>query len=133
MTNTGILITPITNEDLKTISIHIEHIDMSKLNQSQNNLKRMYELIECDTVDVVRTSLGDIWLDDEGLNKSSIPVLKFTIANQSFTLAGKMLVSKGADEEGETLWFNEAVEADFLVMDMITSIFKDARLIGFTE
>jgi len=131
----GILVKPITNKDKHSVTIEITNIDMSKLAEGQSQLERIYELIGCRTVDVVHSKLGDIWIDDEGLFVTDSPVISFTENNKSLPLrlAGNLLFSKGADDKGETLWFNQNEVSDLIKIKDIEQALKDYSLLGFVD
>ncbi len=78
-----------------------------------NHLADMYRLLECERVDLVRGPGVDLWIDDEGLLTQRDPLL--LVENESIGyrqwLMGSVLVTGGADSEGETLPLTEAQSA----------------------
>ncbi|MFD9047754.1 DUF3846 domain-containing protein [Streptomyces zaomyceticus] len=75
-------------------------------------LTAMYSLMRCDSVDVVAlTNRLDMWLDDEGLFRQPVNRLATLVARrfgwtyQSYH--GAVLLTGGANEEGETLPLSE--------------------------
>lgn len=71
-------------------------------------LKEMYELVESDTLDIVRLPKGiDVWVDDNGLLKSGNVVLNYSLKQPDGTvnevqLAGNSLFLS-SNEKGETI------------------------------
>ncbi len=128
----GVLVTPSINKDERSISLEIEYIDMSK---SKDQLEHIYKLLECRNIDIVRTTKGDIYIDDEGLYVEYNPVISFTIDNKSLPLrlAGTLLFSNGVDDEGETIWFDKSKVADLTKIKDIEESLKDYSLLGFVE
>ena len=131
----GILVKPITNKDRQGVTIEITYIDMSKLKDGQSQLERIYELISCSNIDIVRSKLGDIWIDDEGLYVEANPVISFNEDNKSLPLrlAGNLLFSKGLNDEGETIWFNLDKVTDLAKVKDIEEAFKYYSLLGFVH
>jgi hypothetical protein len=134
-TRIGILITPTTNKDKETITLNIKHIDMTELEDGQTELERIYTLLECRTIDIVSTDKGDIYIDDEGLYASNNPVISFALDNKSLPLhlAGILLFSNGADDKGNTLWFDETKVSDLTKIKDIEESLKNYSLLGFVE
>ena len=130
--HTGILVTPTTNKDKLSITLKIEHIDMSS---PKDQLESIYNLLGCRNIDIVRTTKGDIYIDDEGLYVEYNPVISFTIDNKSLPLrlAGTLLFSNGVDDEGETIWYDKSKVADLTKIKDIEESLKDYSLLGFVE
>ena len=86
----GLLISPSTQT--------IKEVEVEELRDSF--LTSMYRLIECDTVDVVRgyfsrqpyCSEDDLWVDDEGLLKTSVVQWGFTLYEDASPIIGNGLV-----------------------------------------
>ena len=131
-TRIGVLVTPSINKDERSISLEIEYIDMSK---SKDQLEHIYKLLECRTIDIVSTTKGDIYIDDEGLFVENNPAISFTVDNKSLPLrlAGTLLFSNGADSEGETLWFDENKVEDLTKIKDIEEALKSHSFLGFVR
>ncbi|MFE1230285.1 DUF3846 domain-containing protein [Streptomyces sp. NPDC058745] len=75
---------------------------------SRERLTAMYSVLRCSYVDVVRlTTQLDMWLDDEGLynhpvnEAATMLAARFGWTHQAYH--GPVLLTGGADEEGNTL------------------------------
>jgi len=75
--------------------------------EDKDFLSFLYEKIDCRTVDVVATKKGDIWVDDEGLFVGGNHINSFTVEDRELQLAGNLVVTKGADDKGNTLFFTD--------------------------
>lgn len=96
-TNTAVLLTP--EADIVPITLPVD---------GRDRLTVMYSVIRCRNVDVVAlTSRLDMWVDDEGMYNHPVnPVATFLAARHGFTWQkyhGPVLLTGGADDEGETL------------------------------
>ncbi|MFE6461973.1 DUF3846 domain-containing protein [Streptomyces cinereoruber] len=79
---------------------------------SGDRLTLMYSLMRCDQVDVVAlTDRLDMWLDDNGLYTQPVNPIATLLARRFGwtyqTYHGPVLLTGGADEEGETLPLNK--------------------------
>jgi len=92
------------------------HASISKMEapEPKKKLEFFYKNIECDIVEVVGTSRGDIWLNEEGLYKPNNPVNKFTVDGQEYQIVGNMIISKDIGDEGEMLWFDSEQDKELL-------------------
>lgn len=131
-TRIGVLVTPSINKDERSISLEIEYIDMSK---SKDQLEHIYKLLECRTIDIVSTTKGDIYIDDEGLFVENNPIISFTLDSQSLPLqlAGTLLFSNGSNGKGDTLWFDKNKVADLTKIKDIEEALKNMSLFGFVK
>jgi len=117
----------------KSVTVKTEHIDLSNRKENQSQLERIYELLECRTIDIIRNSDNDIYVDDEGLFVSNTPVIQLIIDNRPLQIAGTFLFSAGVDAEGDTLWFSKDSISDLTRIKNIEKRVKEAILLGFTE
>jgi hypothetical protein len=71
----------------------------------EDKLENMYELLKCNTIDIVTAKIGnsycDIICDDEGLLKNG-NVLSAMNETKDYLLAGNLLIT-GSNEVGETI------------------------------
>ncbi|TDU67823.1 DUF3846 domain-containing protein [Streptomyces sp. KS 21] len=79
---------------------------------SGDRLTAMYSLMRCDQVDVVAlTDQLDMWLDDNGLYTQPVNPIATLLARRFGRTYqdyhGPVLLTGGADEEGETLPLNK--------------------------
>ncbi len=130
---TAILVKIDINEDSKTVLVNTEFVDVSATKEKQTELQKIYELLDCQTIDIIGTGKVDIYIDDEGLLFEDNPVLKFPLYGKEITIAGNFLFSNGIDDEGETVWFNEDRVQDQIRMNKIQSSISRAKLLGFTD
>ena len=88
-----------------------------------------YEQIGCTTFDVTTNNAGnDLFVDDEGLLKSGDPVIKCA---DGLTLAGDVLITKGINAEGETLFFD--VIEDTKELEKAALFLQTGKLEGFVS
>ena len=130
---TAILVKMAINKDLRTVSINTELVDISAKKEKQTELEKIYELLDCRTIDIIGTDKVDIYIDDEGLLVENNPVLRFTLYDKEVTIGGDFLFSNGIDKEGDTLWFNKDRVQDQIRMNKIQSSIKRAKLLGFAN
>lgn len=98
-----------------------------------NGLYDYYEMLNCDTIDIVRRRIGRRWYeiicDDEGLMKSDIKIS--AIGNLGNTmLVGSLLICGLVDEEGE---LTDLTDADIKyikerILTMATRKYPDGYL-----
>jgi len=108
----------------------IEVIDAPKTEDS--NLEFFYKNIECDTIDVAYFENFDLWVDDNGLITEGKIVCEYTYDGYTVPLAGNIIASKTADNEGRTVWFDDSVMKDINLMMEIIDMFEKAELKGCT-
>ena len=130
---TAILVKMDINEDLKTVSVNVEYVDISATKEKQTQLQKIYELLDCQTIDIIGTGKVDIYIDDEGLLVEDNPVLGLTLYGKEMTIAGNFLFSNGVDGDGETIWFNKDRVQDQIRMNKIQSSISRAKLLGFAD
>jgi hypothetical protein len=82
------------------------------------NWKTIAPAIGCDTFDVIFTSVGDIYVDDEGLLKS--PQFFWKLDTMHTPIAGKGLVFGFADEEGDSTASEISIERLLEKLDFYT-------------
>ena len=88
----------------------------------------IYDALDIKTFDVsYLTKDFGAFCDDNGLITSNNPVFDY---GDGIKLAGNLLVYKGVDEEGDTVWFDKDEDVD-LMLDVI-SYLHNAELIGVT-
>ena len=76
-----------------------------------DNLNYFYEVIGCSMIDCVYLKGYDIWVDDEGLLKSGSIVGQWMVGDALLPpLAGNIVITKAADAEGNTVFFEEGDE-----------------------
>ncbi len=106
----------------------IRELSMYEAPGKKDNLKFLYENIECSTIDAVRMKDWDMWVDDEGLFVSGSVIHDF---GEDVKIAGNVVLSKGIDDEGETVWFDKDDDAE-LIEKAFTRL-REAKSIGETE
>ena len=89
-----------TRVDLNRVHRNVEVVDAP----NGDNLEFFYKHIGCHIVDVAYSPCGDMFVDDEGLLKSDIPVFTY---QEGLDLAGNIVVTAGVDDGGKTLWFDD--------------------------
>ena len=96
--------------------------------KESEELDFFYKQIDCHMIDVVRLDGADLWVDDEGLLKSENIVGEYTTSDgKKLQLAGNIIASRGADNMGKTLWFeDDDVDGIMKVIDL----FKSVTLLG---
>ena len=129
----GILVRIDTIPHSKRVTIKTEYIDILHRKENQSELERIYELLECRTIDIVRNLDNDIYIDDEGLFVSNNPVIQFTMDNRSLQIAGTFLFSAGVNIEGDTIWFNKNCIEDLTRIKNIENSLKDYTLLGYVK
>jgi len=131
----GILATPVLNKAKQTVTLMVSPIDMSHLKDGQTQLERIYELLGCRTIDVVRTPKGDIWIDDEGLFANDNPIISYKLDTKMnpLQLAGTLLFSNGSNDDGDTVWFDKNKVSDIIKMKDIKESLKNFTLVGFAQ
>ena len=87
------------------------------------DLRTMYELIDCDCVDCVESAHGKItlWCDDEGLLKPNYAIDVTDLLEDGVdrfmsdvVLAGNLLVTGGADRNGNTMPLPDEITMDYI-------------------
>ena len=89
-----------------------------------------YKHIDCDTFTVVYFNWVDFWVDDNGLITSGKVVCDYTYENYTVPLAGNIVVSKSADNLGNTVWFDDAKDKG-LIMKIVATL-ENAVVKGVT-
>jgi hypothetical protein len=91
-------------EDL-VVSVIISRVYVS----TETFLTTAYKEIDCGIVDLVSADGCDIWVDDEGLLTSGKLIIEWAINGKKLSspLAGNLLITKGVDDEGNTLFYDE--------------------------
>ena len=112
----------------KTVTKKVSTIDAPE--KEGDNLDFYYNHLNCHTIDVVYTDEGDFFVDDNGLLTSDNPVFDY---GNGVVIAGNILVTKGVDSEGRTLFFDPSVDADFDKMMAIIDKLEKAELKGVTR
>ncbi len=94
-------------------------------------LEFCYKEIECQTVEVVEVFKGvDFWVDEEGLMWSGNPIVSYRFFR---TLAGNIVITKGIDQEGNTLLFDPEDDYDRKIMASISRKLSQWTIAGVTE
>ncbi len=88
--------------------------------QAEEGIDWMYKALGCRTFDVAYTTIGDhnvdVFCDDEGLFVTDNLVADYNGAK----LAGVVLIAKGVDAEGETIWFDDEAEIEAIKLALRT-------------
>lgn len=82
-------------------------VTIQQVSNEELPLEKMYELLDCSTVDVVSIDNEiDIWVDDEGLFKQGNMVMEYRFGNDAkIRLTGNVLFLSSNDK-GETIGLN---------------------------
>ena len=95
-----------------------------------DNLEFLYEQIGCRMIDVVAFDGFDVFCNDEGLLESGNVVAEYIVDGEPIaTLAGNLVVTKGVDSEGATVWFEDE---DYKTMLPIIRKLESFHLRGVT-
>lgn len=105
--------------DIRAIKItHDGAVSRVTLHQDgdSSTLQAMYEQIECHTVDCIGLDQDmDMWIDDEGkfveppqVNKLATVLFRAVFKDTMDWIAGNVLITGGADDEGGTVGIGEA-------------------------
>ena len=129
--NKAILLEWTIDEDTKSVSKRIRGLTPPKL--EKNNLNFFYNEIGCEMIDVVRFDGFDIFVDDEGLLKKGNVVAEITWGEFKVPLAGNLLITKGADDNGKTLWFDNDELVDLTLMEKIVDMLDGCEFKGVTN
>ena len=92
---------------------------------TKNNLQFFYDQIGCKMIDVVSFEHFDAYVNDEGLLESGNIVAEYN----GIPLAGNLVITKGIDTQGNTVWFDEH---DHKEMMAVTMVLERALLKGIT-
>lgn len=90
----------------------------------KDNLDFFYKNIGCDMIDCVYFDGFDVWVDDEGLLKSDNLVFEYTHKGFSVPLAGNLVITKGVDSQGATLFFEDDEDLSEIFEMLNTMEFK---------
>lgn len=95
-----------------------------------DNLDFFYKHIECTAIDVVMMNGCDIFVNDNGLLESDNVVAEYRQDDGvEVPLAGNLVITKGIDSIGRTVWFDED---DYRPMMKIIMMLERAKLKGVT-
>jgi len=117
------------DNDVMRVKRNIKVIDAPE--KETDNLDFFYKNIGCRMIDAVYFDGFDIFVDDEGLLTSGNVVSEYDYKGQTAPLAGNLVFTKGADNLGKTVWFDE-IEDIKLIMSIIEMV-ERAELRGVTR
>ena len=124
------ILVKITKDDVAmTINHYSELIDAPI--DEKDNLDFLYKNIGCQMIDVVYFDKFEIFVDDEGLLKSGNCVYEYSSGGFTVALAGSLIIAKGVDDEGRTLWFDE--KEDIEALEETVNMLKSAEWKGMTK
>ena len=88
--------------------------------EAEDGIEWIYKALGCGTFDVAYTTIGgydvNVYCDDEGLYATGNLVADYNGAK----LAGTVLIAKGVDAEGETIWFTDEAEIEAISLALRT-------------
>ena len=92
-------------ENNNTLKVSDFKVDKDELHVFQ----RWYEHLghKCNSLDVVRTKKGLIFVDDIGLHKPQLTHTRLLIEQSELNIAGNMIIVKGQTDSGEMTYFDE--------------------------
>jgi len=110
--------TVIYDKTLQNVTIYPE---LSKLTSSDFYIQ---EALGCDYVKKIQTSLGNIWIDEQGGQSKEVPVLHINLQKEkNYAInAKKFLISKGC-KEGLEKWFTlDSEESETIIRSWLHKI-----------
>ncbi len=114
--------------ETRAVKRKINIVDAPK--DQKKHLQFFYDQIKCKLVEVVYVDGFDVWVDEEGLYVRNSPVFSY---GNGINLAGNIVVSKGVDARGGTVWFDQDETDDVEKMGKVVDWLQDGELVGVCD